>query len=599
MVVYVVKAENSTITVTYKFQRPLIEKVSVGATTYDRIIMDGVPSGGDAGVPQLPRQSVNILLPPGKDVRSITVLPGNEVSLGSGYLVEPCGSQLPLSEIDSSSGPVPDQRIYGADRVFPGKYIDNVRTCWGRGAGIVVAAVYPVCYQGSTGGVSYYETLTVVVETKDAYSSHTLWRGLAKDVSYLVEKQVDDPSVVDEYTRTASPFGSADSYDLLILTTDSLKQGFQPLAEYHSKHGVRTRIHTMTELTDSSADGVRDFIRHEYTTRGIEYVLLGGDQPTVPTRPLWANHTIYPSGYWETTLASDLYFACLDGTYNYNNNNKFGERHDGEDGGDVDLMAEVYVGRACVDNLNDVHNFTGKTLAYLQVDPRKPYLKNVTLGGELLWNAPPLYPLTFGDDYMEQLVNGSSADGYTTVGIPAADYMIHRLYESQMWWEKQDMMQQINSGVNFINHLGHAGVTYDMKMENPDVLRLTNNQFCFIYSQGCLAGSFAYYGDCIAEYFTVKTPHGAFAGIWNTDYGWGDPGGTDGCSHRYQREFWDAVFGEHRTTLGKANQDSKEDNLYRINETAMRWCYYEITVFGDPALRLKMPSNGSVVSDQL
>jgi hypothetical protein len=36
--------------------------------------------------------------------------------------------------------------------------------------------------------------------------------------------------------------------------------------------------------------------------------------------------------------------------------------------------------------------------------------------------------------------------------------------------------------------------------------------------------------------------------------------------------------------LACANQDSKEDNLYRINEECMRWCYYEINLFGDPTV---------------
>ena len=83
---------------------------------------------------------------------------------------------------------------------------------------------------------------------------------------------------------------------------------------------------------------------------------------------------------------------------------------------------------------------------------------------------------------------------------------------------------------------------------------------------------------------TVKTNHGAFAMIANTKEGWYAIGSTDGPSHRYNREFWDAVFGEGITSIGKANQDSKEDNIYRINESSMRWCYYTITLFGDPSL---------------
>ncbi|MFC1476143.1 hypothetical protein ACFLQW_03985 [Candidatus Zixiibacteriota bacterium] len=39
--------------------------------------------------------------------------------------------------------------------------------------------------------------------------------------------------------------------------------------------------------------------------------------------------------------------------------------------------------------------------------------------------------------------------------------------------------------------------------------------------------------------------------------------------------------------MGRANQDSKEDNLYRIDEPAMRWSYYQLNLFGDPTVALK------------
>jgi len=121
-----------------------------------------------------------------------------------------------------------------------------------------------------------------------------------------------------------------------------------------------------------------------------------------------------------------------------------------------------------------------------------------------------------------------------------------------------------------------------MKLSNSDVSSLINDKFCFIYSQGCMSGGFDN-GDCIAEYFTVKTDNAAFAVVMNARYGYGSST-TDGPSQRFHREFIDAVFGEGKTTLGKANHDSKEDNLYRIDEECMRWCYYELNLFGDPVI---------------
>jgi len=147
---------------------------------------------------------------------------------------------------------------------------------------------------------------------------------------------------------------------------------------------------------------------------------------------------------------------------------------------------------------------------------------------------------------------------------------------------------RINGGLHVVNHLGHGSPDYAMKLYDSDVMsQLTNADHCLVYSQTCLAGHLDG-TDCWAEYMNIKTDHGAFAVIMNARYGFGAFNSTDGASQRYNREFWDAVFnpGEGKPELGRANHDSKEDNLYRINESYMRWCYYELNLFGDPTVSL-------------
>jgi hypothetical protein len=124
-------------------------------------------------------------------------------------------------------------------------------------------------------------------------------------------------------------------------------------------------------------------------------------------------------------------------------------------------------------------------------------------------------------------------------------------------------------------------------MYTSDVSALTNSHnFCFVYSQGCMSGGFdnPQGSDCIAEYFTVKSTNGAVAGIWNARYGFFWSYSTDGDSQRFHRQFWDAVFGENLKEIGRANHDSKEDNLFLIQRSCIRWCYYETNLFGDPAV---------------
>ena len=77
----------------------------------------------------------------------------------------------------------------------------------------------------------------------------------------------------------------------------------------------------------------------------------------------------------------------------------------------------------------------------------------------------------------------------------------------------------------------------------------------------------------------------------NARYGWGVKGSTNGPSQYFHRQFWDAVFGESIPEIGKANQDSKEDNLPFIWRSCMRWCYYQLNLFGDPTLAFYTSEN--------
>ena len=43
--------------------------------------------------------------------------------------------------------------------------------------------------------------------------------------------------------------------------------------------------------------------------------------------------------------------------------------------------------------------------------------------------------------------------------------------------------------------------------------------------------------------------------------------------------------------IGKANSDSKEDNLAVVGRQCIRWCYYEINLFGDPTLTFVSTNN--------
>jgi len=570
----------------YFFDRPKIKNVIIQGTNYDEIsISDGL-GNFKPGEPNLPAIGVKLLIPQGSEIIDIHLKTGEKVYLGSNFNVKPNRAPIKLLEKNEPSKPFKNELIYNSKEVFPNKSFQIIGTHFFRGYKILILALYPVQYIPSSGDLFYFKDLTVSVKTEKNLDTNPLLRENENDENDLVKK-IDNPEIIKTYSSIPEKINSNNDYDLLILTTEDLKNNFEPLKNIHDLNGMDTEIKTLRDISIFpgyvTPEDIREFIKEEYSNFGIEYVLIGGDNDVIPAKDLWVKAW---NGGDTTFMPSDLYYACLDGTYNFDEDELWGEPEDGEYGNDVDLIAEVYLGRACVGNMEEVDNFVEKTISYIESGGY--FDGNVLMVGEYLWDGPD----TWGGDYMDEMINGSSAHYYTT-GIPSSIYNIDKLYDRD-WqdndWPKSEIINRINSGSKIINHLGHSSYDYNMKLGISDVSSISNLEPCFIYSQGCMAGGFDN-GDCIAEYFTVKTDKAAFSVIMNARYGWGVRGGTDGASQRFHRQFWDAIFGENITQIGKANQDSKEDNLFRVNGNCMRWCYYQTNLFGDPTLTFYQSDN--------
>ncbi len=586
------------ISIRYSFEKPTVGKIIVKDTIYDNIALDDGACYGNPGDPSLPAKGAYILLPQGAKVESIQIVPGGKICLGSNYHIVPVGNAVPLVEGAHPPPPVAGP-AYNSEKELPGKLYTNVGTYSFRGYDILVLRLYPVQYIPSTGELLYYPDITVNVKTSQT-NDNQLYRGREKDRLEVLNK-VDNPEILNTYDKNKLIKANQDQYDLLILTTNGLKNGFEPLKNAHEDKGLATEIKTLNDISlvpgSVTPEDIRDFIREEYTEYNIEYLLIGGDEDIIPTKMLYVSGYDEDTWFYDDIIPVDQYFGYLDGSFNYDGDDKWGEPNDGENGRDVDLFAEVYVGRACVDNMQDVNNFVQKTVAYLNMNAGDEYLSKVILAGEFLGEYETL---NFGGDLNDALVDGSNRDGFTTVGIPSDKYNITKIYDRDRpgfdpnngWetgWSATDLLQLVNKNIHILHHDGHSNYVYNMKMSNDYVSEFTNTKPFFAYSSGCMAGGFDYSGDdCFAEYMTVKTSNGAFAGIWNARYGffWADR--TDGDSSMYTRQFYDAIFGEKITTLGKTNQDSKEDNIYLLQRSMMRWTYYQLNLFGDPSVAFRV-----------
>jgi hypothetical protein len=207
-------------------------------------------------------------------------------------------------------------------------------------------------------------------------------------------------------------------------------------------------------------------------------------------------------------------------------------------------------------------------------------------------------PADYATGMMEEVRLGSSVPDYTTLGFENPEYgglfdTSNTLYDAPTYtWPASQIISRLNGNYHVFNHMGHGAAWVCFKLnlslaaDKLAVANLTNSVYYLSYSQACEPGRFDDRTDCFAEQL-VTSRAGAFAAVMNPRYGWGFQNSVDGPSQRFHRRFWDAVFARGRYHLGVMNQDSKERNRYLVNTVGsgdpMRWCYYEITLFGDPA----------------
>ena len=618
------------ITLDFTFSTPTLGKIVINNELYDRVTIDGLPNSGGINQPRLPVKPVKVLIPSGREFDSVEVVSKEKSLLELDYALEVGQNIIPLNTDLSQQFSEKDYKDLSSDNLY-----SIVDAHLFRGYSVLFVNLHPVQYIEGTGELTYYEHLTLQIKTRDSQSINVI-RGLQRDKE-IVAKLVDNPSYIVSYDRTSGLLDE-NTVNYVIITNEmlansGLEDNLQYFAQSKIDKGLSADIFTVEEIVsnpeysvngtwgDNNPDNpfykseitenfemfddtqakIRNFIRYAYVELETDYVLLAGDADgyseednIIPVRRLYACEEGLPLDMGtldleEDNIPSDVYYACLDGNFNYDMDERWGENATDNNIADVeeaDLLAEVYVGRACVDSDVEVANFVMKTLGYENSD-EELYLAKALMVGEYL-GFPGVS--SYGGNYKDLIIPT----------IPA-DFNVDTLYERNIPWDKYDLIDILNIATpHLINHLGHGNVHYALRMNNEDILSLTNNKYFFIYSQTCLAGSFDncyrdnyYEDDCAAEYFAVETPHGAFAVIMNARFGLGSEDTLYAPSQILDESFFKALFTEDIRQLGRANHYSKEDHIWHINENGIRWVYYETNLLGDPEVAIKdsTPSN--------
>ncbi len=569
----------------YHFTQPEI----IQNGDYVEILYDNCQNFGFEGEPLMPMFNVNLLIPQGETIIAVNILNVEMWEETKTIDIMPASRPFPISQPAKDYVVIPNTDIYYSDAAYPNNKIDNINTGFLAGHSIGTFTISPVSWIPSTGEASFIKNISIEVITDKSDKKASFIAKRDEIVKSRIEALVENPQMMDNYHYQTVK--TENENDLLIITNQELKPDFETYVTFKQSTGYYTEIVTVEDIYanydgQDNQEKIRNCIIDYYTNHNTQFVILGGDSDPANS----ADYIIPHRGFFaqdEYDIPSDMYYCCLDGTWNDNGNNKWGEANE------TDLFAEVLIGRFCVDQSSEIYNLIQKNISY-QTTPVVEDIEKAIMIGELLDNNP-----TYGGNYKDQILNGSSANGYTTAGFPE-NFSVETIYDRDQNWNKYTIFDKFNNdGINLMNHLGHSFTDYNMKMYCSDVTlqNFTNDGvtrgFAIGYSQGCYNGSFdnrntspGNYSstDCFAEFIT-NLERAQVACIANSRYGWYMPSSTNSSSQLYDREFFDAIFGEGITMIGAMNADSKEDNpgIFNSNEN-YRWVAYQTNLFGDPTL---------------
>lgn len=580
LMLFAVIAAADTLQLTYFFEQP---QISTGPDEKSRISIPGLDRTYREEQPVVPYLYIKVLLPQGHKAIRIEAVPFDLQKV-----------ELPgnIEKGERGFSPMHIRNVQARHSTFnkkydPEKVLEIIGQTGLAGAQVLLARIFPVRYEEKGNRIIYTKRVKVTVETatiKDN-AKGLKFRGLGSDKEKIAVT-VDNPNLLKAYI----PHGAkGDSWEYLIVTNDDMKTVFDEYALYKSEQfemdaHVETIETILSSFTgDDPAQKLRNFLREAWQNHQTEWVLLGGDADGLEQAghivPIRCMHARAEGTVVDDCIPGDVYYANLDGHWDQNGNGLWGESDDGEGGGDVDLLSELYVGRIPADNSAEAQVLIDKIKRY----DSQPAPKNALLIGELLW---PLPPKVWGGDLKDLVFEE----------MPGMNAI--RLYEEDQSFSTSALINQINSEtIHIINASEHGNWYNVIGLLNTQLNMLNNDAPFFGYSHGCFSGAFdnrtvwdTYQEvDCIVEDLLTEMESGAFAFVSNSREGFANWSETGGASNEFDITFMQALFGGSYN-LGKALVESREAKTGDLegNEDANRWCFMQLNLLGDPHQPMKL-----------
>jgi len=262
-----------------------------------------------------------------------------------------------------------------------------------------------------------------------------------------------EPDIMNKSTDT--------KYDLVVITPSQFSSILTPLIDHKNNHKINATIKSIESIYSEfegrdEPEKIKYFIKYSIEEWSTKYVLLIGDIKKLPIRTTDA----YPwSGFHGNGILCDLYYADVyDETYSFcswdiNDNDIFGEADNSgsllESEGnidDVDLYADVYIGRIPCTTEDELTTVVNKIITYEEITYDQTWFKKIILvGGDTF----PLAKFSPPFIYEGEITN-------IKVGQQLSEFEQVKLWASKHNLNAISFNRAIKDGAGFVSYAGHG-----------------------------------------------------------------------------------------------------------------------------------------------
>lgn len=603
-----------TTMISYQFSLPQIEENN-GYMILQ--LKEATGSRNIPGEPILPLIMKTIEFPLGTRIINVQCTPGVITDLHLAQKIMP--AVAPVTDVTDNQ-PVPDEKIYSSDQLFPATWYsyrltgglnkDNILTTF------LTIQINPV----------RYNPVNNVIQSIN---------GISLTITY------------EKPDHSFTPLTT--TYDMIIISYTPYAPLLQQLVNHKISHGIQTKLVTMSDIRKGTyfpvegktiQEKIKYFIKNAKEAWNVTYVMLVGNYAQIPVQYSYLE-TDVGDKYQELKFASDLYYADLyDASGNFsswdtNHNGKCGEWPYPEEHGPVDavdLVPDVNVGRLACMFKSEVKTIVQKIITYENNTAGKSWFKTIIgIGGDTF---PPSEE--DGTNYSE----GEVCTGAAMNIMP--DFTGIKLWMSLGNLTTKSILTQASNGCGFLYFSGHGNprewathangdyVNWTGKFENKNFYQLKNKDMYPIlivggchnsevdvtpihFITGILKEGFGFFTvnkTHLGSYYldnwvpecwswvAVSAPNGAIASIGSIGFGCvsigdlnhnGIPDCIEGYDGWFETQFFKLYHDDHVDVLGQTYDQVVTNYVHTFPVDTNRYDAKVLEthiLYGDPSLKI-------------